>query len=112
MTEIQGHGWGVLGGPAWVGHRESIDSEEKAGVKVGSVGEPYMWLSHFCRVWVFVTLHTVARQAPLSMQFSSKNTGVGCHDPLQGIFPTQGSNPRILSLLHWQVGSVPLASPG
>ena len=26
-----------------------------------------------------------------------KNTGVGCHDLLQGIFPTQGSNP---SLLH------------
>ena len=27
-----------------------------------------------------------------------KNTGVGCHFPLQGIFPTQGSNP---GLLHW-----------
>ena len=27
----------------------------------------------------------------------SKNTGVGCYAPLQGIFPTQGSN---LSLLH------------
>ena len=26
-----------------------------------------------------------------------KNTGVGCHDLLQGIFPTQGSN---LNLLH------------
>ena len=25
-------------------------------------------------------------------EFSSKNTGVGCHDLLQGIFPTQGSN--------------------
>ena len=31
-----------------------------------------------------------------------KNTGVGCHALLQGISPTQGSNP---SLLHWQVGS-------
>ena len=30
------------------------------------------------------------------------NTGVGCHFCLQGIFPTQGSNPRILHLLHWQ----------
>ena len=24
-----------------------------------------------------------------------KNTGVGCHSPLQGIFPTQGSNPGL-----------------
>ena len=31
-----------------------------------------------------------------------KNTGVGCHSLLQGIFPTQGSNPSILSLLRWQ----------
>jgi len=32
--------------------------------------------------------------------------------PLQGIFPTQGSNLHIWCLLHWQVGSLPLASPG
>ena len=29
-----------------------------------------------------------------------KNTGVGCHVFLQGIFPTQESNPHLLSLLH------------
>ena len=34
-----------------------------------------------------------------------KNTGVGSHFLLQGIFPTQGSNPSILCLLHWQVCS-------
>ena len=33
--------------------------------------------------------------------FPSKNTGVGCHFLLQGIFPTQGSNPRLLPLQHW-----------
>ena len=33
-----------------------------------------------------------------------KNTGVGCHVLLQAIFPTQGSNPCLLSLLYWQVG--------
>ena len=38
-----------------------------------------------------------------------KNTRVGCHFLLQGIFPTQGSN---LCLLDWQAGSLPLASPG
>ena len=29
----------------------------------------------------------------------SKNTGVGCHALLQGIVPTQGSNPHFLHLL-------------
>ena len=32
--------------------------------------------------------------------FPGKNTGVGCHFLLQGIFPTKGSNPCLLSLLH------------
>ena len=40
-----------------------------------------------------------------------KNTGVGCHALLQGIFLTQGSNPHLLYLLHWQVGSLPLVPP-
>ena len=31
------------------------------------------------------------------------NIGVDCHGFLQGIFPTQGSNPHLLCLLHWQV---------
>ena len=34
------------------------------------------------------------------MEFSSKNTGLGCHFLLQGILPTQGSN---LHFLHWQI---------
>ena len=33
-----------------------------------------------------------------------KNTGVCCHALLQGIVPTQGSNPSLLCLLHWQAG--------
>ena len=37
------------------------------------------------------TPQTGARQAPLSMGFSGKNTGGDCHFLLQGIFPTQGS---------------------
>ena len=35
--------------------------------------------------------------------FPSKNTAVGCHFLFQGILPTQGSNPHLLCLLHWQV---------
>ena len=37
-----------------------------------------------------------------------KNTGVGCHALLQGIFLTQGSNVSRFCLLHWQEGSLPL----
>ena len=41
-----------------------------------------------------------------------KNTGMDYHAFLQGIFPTQGLNPCLLCLLHWQVGSLPLAPLG
>ena len=51
----------------------------------------------------------MACQAPLSMDSPGKNTGVGCHALLQGIFQTQGSN---LRLLHWQAGSLQLAPLG
>ena len=44
--------------------------------------------------------------------FLGKNTGVGCYALLQGIFPIQVSNPHLLHLLHWQVGSLPLVPPG
>ena len=46
------------------------------------------------------------------MDSPSKNIGVGCHAPLQGIFPTQGSNLPLLRLLHWQVGSLLLEPHG
>ena len=44
--------------------------------------------------------------------FPGKNTGVGCHALLQGVFLTQGSNQRLLSLLPWKPSSLPLAQPG
>ena len=39
--------------------------------------------------------------------FPGKDTRVGCHFLFQGIFPTQGENPPLLSLPHWKVGSLP-----
>ena len=45
----------------------------------------------------FATQWAVGRQAPLSMGSPGKNTGVGCHFLLQGIFPTQRSNSHLLS---------------
>ena len=56
-----------------------------------------------CNPWISIC------QAPLSWDFSGKNTGVGCHFLLQGIFLTQDLN---LHLLHWQVDSLPLSHQG
>ena len=66
-------------------------------------------LSCFRCVQLFVTSCIVIHQVPLSMGFSGKNTGVGCHFLLWGIFLTQGLN---LSLLHWQADSLPLSHLG
>ena len=55
----------------------------------------------------FATPWTVACQALWALP--SKNTGVGCDFPLQGIFPIQRLNP---CLLHWQVESSPLNHQG
>ena len=60
-------------------------------------------------IQLFATLWTVDLQAPLSMELSGKNNGLGCHFLLQGIFPTQGLNPYFL---HWHPGSLPFESPG
>ena len=43
---------------------------------------------------------------------SGSNTRVGCYSLLQGIFPTQGLNPRLLHFLHWQADSLPLSYLG
>ena len=45
-------------------------------------------------------------------KFPGKDTGVGCHFLLQGIFPNQGLNPCLLWLLHWQADSLPLSHLG
>ena len=72
------------------------------------------------RVWLSATPGTVAHQGVRVCVQScltlcdprncsppgSSNTGVCCHFLLQGLFPTQESNP---CLLHWQADSLPLS---
>ena len=50
-------------------------------------------------VRLFAALWTVARQAPLSVGFLRQ----------EEIVPTQGLNPSLLHLLHWQMASLPLS---
>ena len=52
-------------------------------------------LSH---VSLFATPWPAAPSVPLSRYSPGKDTGVGCHFLLQGIFPTQGLNPCLLCL--------------
>ena len=54
-------------------------------------------LSHFSPIGFFATLWTVARQASLSTKFSRQEYWSGLHFLLSGIFPTQGSNPYLMS---------------
>ena len=56
------------------------------------------------RVQLFEIPWTVAHQAPPSVEFPGKDTGVGCHRLLQGIFPAQGSNSH---LPYQQADSLP-----
>ena len=67
---------------------------------------------HLSRVQFFVTLRTIAHQAPLSINFPGKNTGVDCHALLQGIFPTLESNLHLSCLLNWQADSLPIEPSG
>ena len=69
-------------------------------------------LSCFRRVRLFVTSCTVACLAPLSMGFSRQEYWCRLHFLFQEIFPTQGSNPSLLCLLHCQADSLPLVPPG
>ena len=66
-------------------------------------------LSCFSRVQLFATLwlHNPPGSS-LHEDSPGKNTGVGCHFLLQGIFPTQESNLHLPCLLHGQVDSLPL----
>ena len=64
------------------------------------------------RVQLSATPWTAACQAPLSMGLPRQEHWTGCHFLHQGTFPTRGWNPRLLCLLHWQVGSLPLSPMG
>ena len=69
-------------------------------------------LSPFSRVQLFLSLWTEPARFLCPWNSLGKNTEVGCHALLQGIFLARGLNQRLLGLLYWQTGSLPLAAPG
>ena len=50
-----------------------------------------------------VVSHSATPESQSPWDSPAKNTGVGCHALLQGIFLTQGWNSRLLCLLHWVI---------
>ena len=61
----------------------------------------------------FVALWLQPSRLLCPWDYPGKNTGAGFHALLQGIFLCLRDPSRIsLCLLHWQVGSLPLAPPG
>ena len=68
-------------------------------------------LSHFSHAQLFVTLWTVAHQAPLSMEFPRQKYWSGLPFPPPGDLSDPGMEPAGLCLLHSQVGSLLLAPP-
>ena len=84
----------------------------KSGDLLYSILSMYMYVyiyTHVCR-------HAKSLQSYPTfcdpMECSHQNTEGRCHFLLQRIFPTQGLNPCLLCLLHWQAGSLPPAPPG
>ena len=66
-------------------------------------------LNCFSHVQLFVTLWNVAHYDPLSMGILQAIILAWIAMPsFQGLFLTQGLNPCLLCLLHWQAGSLPL----
>ena len=77
---------------------------------------PMLWKCYLSKHWVTQSCPTLlwpCRLLPARLlcpwNSPGKNTGVGCHFLLQGIFPTQGSK---VHLLDWQADSLPLNHQG
>ena len=84
------------------GEQVALLSTVSAAALHHNPGQVQLWLLFSCSVVSdsFLTPWTVAYQAPLSMGFPSKITGVGCHFLLQEIFPSQGLNLHLLHCWH------------
>ena len=77
-----------------------------------------IWTTQYIDIHISVSVYSVVSNflQPTRLlcpwNFPYKNTGVGDHFLLQEIFVTQGLNPHLLCLLHWQADSLPLSHLG
>ena len=94
-----------------------LDSYYRKVMSLGRTAERCAFvLSRFSRIQLVATLWTIACQAPLVhgilqiriLEWVATRVAISSRE----IFPTQGWNPLLLCLLHWQEGSSPLQPPG
>ena len=91
QTQLSGFHWGskaIMLTP----ERLSVTKIFYVPVTCQVPGEAVRLVKSLSRVRLFATLWTVAPRLLRPWDFLGKNTGVGCHFLLQGIFLTQGSN--------------------
>ena len=72
----------------------------------------YIYAQSLSCIQLFVTLWTVALQAPLSMGFSRQEFWSGLPSSPPEDLPNPGIDPSLSYLLHWQAGSLPLTPSG
>ena len=89
--------WGVLG--KW--------ADLKWGNKMDHFMKGYVYAQSLSHVWLLQAPGLLPARLLCPWDFPGKNTGVGRHFLLQGIFLTHGSNLHLLCLLYWQAYSYP-----
>jgi len=82
-----------IGGPSTIGEIREVEGTSVHVCWVASVMSDSLW-----------PCGPLPTRVLCPWDSPGKNTGVGCHALLQGIFLTQGSNPCLSCLLHWQAG--------
>ena len=97
----------VLGGRAW---REA-EPWRWGSVMFYKRPQKVLTLFHLmlCRIRLCNPMDCSPPRSSVLGNSPGKNTGVGCHSLLQGIFPDQGWD---LCLLHWQADSLPPSHQG
>ena len=103
-------------------------TEEPGGLQFHGIVKSWTWLSNFHRTFKLLCRcesesfsvmsdclpsHGLKpTRLPFPYDFPSKNTRMGCHALLQGIFPTQVSNLCLLCPLHYRQILYPLSYLG
>ena len=91
----QSHGRG-----SWHSFHAPLPTPPLPAVNTPGILMPVLVISHFSHVRLLQLRGLQPTRLLCPWDSSDKNTGVGCHFLLQGIFPTQRSNQR---LLHYKL---------
>ena len=81
---------------------EAINKADRSGIDIF-----FVVIKSLSCIWLFCNpMYCNPPSSFCPWSFLGKNTGMGCHFLLQGVFLTQVLNPR---LLYWQVDSLPVS---